>query len=100
MNRVVLKLNKDYDPKDVSEVLNSVFSEKSSFAEYKVEYYKNICEDFEKRYKLNSGDFLKKFDGGEMGDEAVFFDWYAAKKGLDIWNRKLNILKGVSLSEN
>lgn len=59
MNRVVIKLNRDYDPKDVSEVLNSVFSEKSSFAEYKVEYYKKICEDFEKKYKLNSKNFIK-----------------------------------------
>jgi len=28
---------------------------------------------------------------GEHGDDDDFFDWYAAKKGLDTWNRRLCI---------
>lgn len=97
MNRIILELNKDYDPKDVSDVLNSIFSEKSSFAVYKVQNYKKLCGDFEIKYRMDSDQFLRRFENGELGDEMVYFDWYAAKKGLDLWMRKMNILKGVSI---
>ena len=35
---------------------------------------------------------MEKFEYGEFGDDEDFFDWYAAKRGLDIWNKKLEIL--------
>jgi|SRR3989339_255156 len=97
MNKIILALDKDYDSKDVSDILTSMFEEKTSFARYKVDQYKEKCLEFEKKHNINSNEFIKKFESGEMGDDAVFFDWFAAKKGFDIWNKKLNILKGVSV---
>jgi len=33
---------------------------------------------------MDSDIFMEKFDSGELGDDDDFFDWYAAKRGLDI----------------
>jgi hypothetical protein len=35
---------------------------------------------------------MEKFDSGKLGDDDDFFDGYAAKRGLDIWNKKLKII--------
>jgi hypothetical protein len=32
---------------------------------------------FEERYGLSSGDFCAEWEGGELGDETDFFEWYA-----------------------
>jgi len=46
---------------------------------------------------MSSEIFLKKFYSGQLDDRDDFFDWYAAKKGLDSWSNKLEILSGISL---
>ncbi len=43
------------------------------------------CTVFEEKYGLDTTDFLKKFEGGEIGDEADFFKWYALAQGLEEW---------------
>jgi hypothetical protein len=40
---------------------------------------------------------MEKFDSGELEDDDDFFDWYAAKTGLDIWNKKLKITLGIQI---
>ncbi|MFC1496190.1 hypothetical protein ACFL52_02115 [Candidatus Margulisiibacteriota bacterium] len=97
---VIIKLDKEYDPKEVSETIESIFTEKASFAEYKVKQYRTSCEKYEKKYKLKSDEFFKKFEAGELGDGQQYFDWFAAKQGLKIWLHKYNILKGISISGN
>lgn len=34
---------------------------------------------------------------GENGDDLWAFDWFAAKRGLDLWERRYQILSKVSL---
>jgi hypothetical protein len=53
---------------------------------YKIKKYSDICENFEKKYEMDSDIFMEKFDSGKLGDDDDFFEWYAAKRGLDIWN--------------
>jgi len=38
-----------------------------------------------------------KSDFEEAGDDDDFFDWYAAKRGLDIWNKKLKIISEIDV---
>ncbi|OGC07661.1 hypothetical protein A2526_00015 [candidate division WOR-1 bacterium RIFOXYD2_FULL_36_8] len=97
MNQVIVSLDKDYNLQDVSEVLNSMFHEKLNFAQYKVDKYKDLCSEFEKKHKIDSEQFLNKFENGETGDDADYFNWFAAKKGLDLWTKKLSILKSASI---
>lgn len=66
-------------------------------AKYKIKKYLGICENFEKKCGMNSDFFMEKFNSGELGDEDNFFDWYSAKRGLDIWNKKLKIISGIQI---
>ena len=46
---------------------------------------------------MTSDEFMEQFEAGTLGDDAIFFTWYAAKRGLDIWSHKLLILSGVTV---
>ena len=56
------------------------------------DHFAELCQAFESEYKLSSNEFLQQFDNGELGDDAYLFDWYAAKRGLDLWQRRFVIL--------
>jgi hypothetical protein len=61
------------------------------------DYFQQLCAAFEQRYGMASDMFLARFEDGELGDDLDWFDWYAAKRGHDLWSRRLRILRGVSL---
>ena len=44
---------------------------------------------------MSFDEFMRQFESGALGDQAQYFDWYAAKRGLDLWERRYRILSGV-----
>ena len=46
--------------------------------------FEERCRAFELEYHMSSDEFMRRFEAGELGDDAVYFDWYAAKRGLDV----------------
>jgi hypothetical protein len=58
-------------------------------------HFERICQAFEQRYWMSSEEFIQQFESGTLGDDAEYFDWYAAKRGLDLWERRFHILSGV-----
>ena len=87
----------DFTPQEVSEVIRGALEQNQRVAKYKIKKYSGICKNFEKKYGMDSDLFLEKFGSGELGDDDDFFDWYAAKRGLDIWNKKLKIISGIQI---
>lgn len=87
----------DFTSQEVSEVTRAALEQNERVAKYKIKKYSSICENFEKKYGMNSDLFMKKFDSGELGDDDDFFEWYAAKRELDIWNKKLKIILGIQI---
>ncbi len=59
-------------------------------------YYEQICLEFEQQFNMTSDEFMRQFESGHLGDDQEYFDWYAAKRGLDIWRERRDILAGVS----
>ncbi len=47
-----------------------------------------VCRAFELKYHMSSDEFMRRFEAGELGDDAAYFDWYAAKRGWDIRKEK------------
>lgn len=90
-----LQIDTDYSPQEVSEVIRSALEHEKHLAKYKVYRYAMICDEFEDQYDMISTDFIQKFEAGEFMDDDKFFDWYAAKKGLDHWKKKLAVLNAV-----
>lgn len=87
----------DFTPQEVSEVIRAALEQNERVAKYKIKKYSDTCENFEKKYGMGSDLFMEKFDSGKLGDDDDFFDWYAAKRGLDIWNKKLKIISEIQI---
>ena len=58
-------------------------------------YFEHACLAFEQKFRMSSDEFMRQFESGALGDEAQYFDWYTAKRGLDLWERRYRILSGV-----
>jgi len=92
-----LSIDTDFSPQEVTEAIHSALEHEKHVAKYKVKRYSIICEDFEEKFGFGSGELRAKFETGNIGEESDFFDWYAAKRGLDHWRKRLEILSGISL---
>jgi len=94
---LTVNIKKDFSLQEVSNVIRSALALDERIARHKKAKYANTCKNFETEYKMSSDAFMKKFDSGELDDRDDFFDWYAAKKALDNWSKKLDILSGISV---
>lgn len=86
-----------FDLTEVRFVLNTALSRESSLAHARRDAYQRVCQEFERRFDIDSDKFLVDFEAGRLGDDAVYFDWYAAKRGFDQWDRRASILAEVAL---
>lgn len=86
-----------FDLKDVHAALRAALQHEVALARARRDSYKHQCQEFESHYRLTSDEFMKQFENGTLGDDPEYFDWYAAKRGLDIWARRSQILAGISL---
>lgn len=94
---LTVNIKKDFSLQEVSNVIRSALALDERITKHKKTKYSNICKNFETKYKMSSDVFMKKFEAGELDDRDDFFDWYAAKKALDNWSKKLDILSGISI---
>jgi len=46
--------------------------------------YQRICLQFEQKYRMTSDEFMLKFESGELDDSPDYFDWFAAKRAIDL----------------
>lgn len=86
-----------YGQNNVRDAISYALSSAAKQADQRFEYYKNLCFQFEEEYGLVTDEFMQKFEAGELGDAQEYFDWYAAKHGLDIWYERREILAGISV---
>ena len=88
---MVIDLNTDqleFSPAEVHSTLDYALRNEAALARLRRDYFKQACQRFESQHNLSSYEFLERFEAGELGDEAVYFDWYAAKRGFDLWDRR------------
>ncbi|MBA3018137.1 MAG: hypothetical protein KJ550_03440 [Proteobacteria bacterium] len=60
-----------------------------------VAFYKKALQEFEEKYHLSTQTFLKRFEDGQMGDEADYFDWYAFAKLLARWRKTRSAIRSA-----
>lgn len=93
-----IKVKKEVFPEaDIEDTIKDSFNREIEVAKFKLDRYTRICENFEEKYKMTSDEFLFQYEGGKLNEDDDFFDWYAAKRGVEIWNKKYQILLGISL---
>jgi hypothetical protein len=94
---LIVNIKKNFSLQEVSNVIRSALALDERIARHKTAKYSSLCKNFETKYGMSSDIFMEKFDSGQLDDRDDFFDWYASKKGLDTWNKKLEILSGIGL---
>jgi hypothetical protein len=82
---------------EVREVLSSALRNEAELADARRTYFERACHAFEQQYQMSVEEFMQQFESGALGDDADYFDWYAAKRGLDLWERRFRILSGVQV---
>lgn len=82
---------------EVRRVLSNALRHEADLAAARRTYFERACRAFEQQHQMSSEEFMRQFESGALGDDAEYFDWYAAKRGLDLWERRFNILSGVEV---
>ncbi len=82
---------------DVRAALQAALSREVILARARRRAYERICQDFEAQFKITSDQFLRDFEAGTLGDDLEYFDWYAAERGLDLWDRRTEILSRIAV---
>ena len=82
-----VNVNSDFSMQEVSDEIRSALALDERLAKHKKARYYDLCKDFETKYKMSSDIFMQKFESGHLDDLDDYFDWYAAKKGLNHWNK-------------
>lgn len=91
-----INIETNFSPQEVTEAIRSALEHEKHVARYKIKRYSAICRDFETKFGLSSAELQAKLDTPDRNKESSFFDWYAAKRGLDHWNKRLEILSSIS----
>ena len=82
---------------EVATVVADAIRVQAEQAEARRGYFLAECKRFEDIHNMTSDVFLEKFESGELGDDEEWFDWFAAKRGFDNWNRQFQILTRVTI---
>ena len=91
---IALKIDQsEFALAEVRSILSNALRSEAEQAHIRREHYAAMCQAFEREHKFSSDEFLNCFESGALGDELFAFDWFAAKRGLDLWDRLLQSLR-------
>lgn len=86
-------------PEESSEVVKTTLQKEINRLKEKINSLNKHLESYEHKFGYSSDEFSKKFDNGELGDDQIFFEWFA---DLETRNRivtRLSLLEKVKLDE-
>ena len=99
MDEIALKarVHAGFSLDEVRQVVDSALRREADWADVRRIYFAHQCSVFEQEHQMTSDEFMERFESGELGDDIEYFDWYAAKRGLDLWERRVRILAGIQM---
>jgi len=68
------------NPDEVRKVLGSALRNEAELASARRTHFEHTCRAFEQQHRMSSEEFMQQFESGALGDDAEYFDWYAAKR--------------------
>jgi len=92
-----LNIETNFSPEEVKDTIHSALEHEKHVAKYKVKRYSLICEEYEKKFGFDSEELRTKLETKDIREESDFFNWYAAKRGLDYWSKKLVIISDIRM---
>jgi hypothetical protein len=85
----------EFTQEEIQDTLSYALRNEAEQAKSRRDYFADICTEFESRYGFSSDMFLERLEEGELGDDEHLFDWYAAVRGLQLWDHRHQILREV-----
>ena len=86
----------DLPEEEVRDAVDYALRAEAEQARVRRDYLQRACLDFEAAHHMSSDEFMARFEAGELGDEVEYLDWYAAKRGLDLWQHRYDVLGQVA----
>lgn len=86
-------------PAESSEVVKKTLQKEMNRLKEKINSFNKHLITYEEEFGLSSEDFLKKFDKGELGDDQIFFEWFADLETRNRIKKRLVLLEKVKLDE-
>ena len=86
-------------PAESSEVVKKTLQKEIFRLKEKINSFNEQLRTYEKAHGLSSEEFRFKFDKGELGDDQVFFEWFADLETLNRIQNRLILLEKVKLDE-
>jgi len=59
--------------------------------------YRADLETFERKYKMSSEEFIQKFESGDLGDDADWFDFLFAYRAYEHVKKKLKLIEEIQI---
>lgn len=63
------------DSAELDQILEKLLSVALTEQQQRLQRYDRDIHSFEEKYQMESGDFYERFEAGELGDDADFFEW-------------------------
>lgn len=86
-------------PKESSEVVKTTLQKEIKRLNEKINSLNKQLSVYERKFGYSSETFNKKFNNGELGDDQVFFEWYADLETRNKIVFRLSLLEKVKLDE-
>lgn len=64
---------------------------------FKLKQYKERLKKFEEEHKMSTREFLKKYNAGELGDEAYLLEWEYLADATNLTKQELIEVEKISL---
>lgn len=82
----------EFEKKYIGSTINKMFKVELSMVKRELGKVEIVLSEFEKRHKMSSNNFYKKFNEGKLGDDREYIKWFAYK---DTYNRLKVRLKEI-----
>jgi len=85
--------------KAIKPLQEEAFERERILLKRKLQFYEEQIKSFERKHKMTSEEFRKRFNSGELGDDKIWFEWLFALKVYTHIKERLSALEGVELGQ-
>lgn len=82
---------------EAMDIVKSGLAIEENILKMSLEEYKKDLDTFERKYKMSSEEFIQKFESGELGDDAEWFDFLFAYRAYEQVRKKLKLIEEIQI---
>ncbi|NQE55097.1 hypothetical protein C5S29_16110 [ANME-1 cluster archaeon GoMg3.2] len=79
------------------DIVKSGLAIEENILKMSLDEYTSDLESFERKYKMSSEEFIQKFESGDLGDDAEWFDFLFAYRAYEHVRKKLKLIEEIQI---